>query len=89
MPHQAGEGPSVRHPANGRAPKASPSARRGGFLERRRGPLILTPFPTALPLPLSPQAAAIDRLRRAFNAVRDAQEMLERLVRTGPLEKRA
>jgi hypothetical protein len=26
----------------------------------------------------------MDRLRRAFNAVRDAQEMLERLMRTGP-----
>ena len=34
--------------------------------------------------PLSPQAAALDRLRRAFNAVRDAQEMLEQLARTGP-----
>ena len=30
----------------------------------------------------------MDRLRRAVNAVRDAQEMLERLVRTGPLAKR-
>jgi hypothetical protein len=36
---------------------------------------------------LSPHAAAMDRLRRAVNAVRDAQEMLERLVRTGPLAK--
>ena len=40
------------------------------------------------PPPLSPHAAAMDRLRRAVNAVRDAQEMLERLVRTGPLAKR-
>lgn len=40
------------------------------------------------PPPLSPHAAAVDRLRRASNAVRDAQEMLERLVRTGPLAKR-
>jgi hypothetical protein len=40
------------------------------------------------PSPLSPHAAAVDRLRRAVNAVRDAQEMLERLVRTGPLAKR-
>jgi hypothetical protein len=40
------------------------------------------------PPPLSPHAAAKDRLRRAVNAVRDAQEMLERLVRTGPLAKR-
>ena len=38
--------------------------------------------------PLSPHAAAVDRLRRAFNAVRDAQEMLERLVRTGPVALR-
>jgi hypothetical protein len=30
----------------------------------------------------------MDRLRRAVNAVRDAQEMLERLVRAGPLAKR-
>ena len=30
----------------------------------------------------------MDRLRRAVNEVRDAQEMLERLVRTGPLAKR-
>jgi hypothetical protein len=39
--------------------------------------------------PLSPHAAAVDRLRRAFNAVRDAQEMLERLARTGPMAVRA
>ena len=32
---------------------------------------------------------AVDRLRRAFNAVRDAQEMLERLARTGPVTIRA
>ena len=44
--------------------------------------------PGATPPPLSPHAAAVDRLRRASNAVRDAQEMLERLVRTGPLAKR-
>lgn len=44
--------------------------------------------PTGTPPPLSPHAAAVDRLRRAVNAVRDAQEMLERLVRTGPLAKR-
>ena len=42
----------------------------------------------AIALPLSPHAAAMDRVRRAVNAVRDAQEMLERLVRTGPLAKR-
>ena len=41
------------------------------------------------PPPLSPQAAAMDRLRRVLNAVRDAQEMLERLVRTGPLAVRS
>ena len=40
------------------------------------------------PPPLSPHAAAMDRLRQAVNAVRDAQEMLERLVHTGPLAKR-
>ena len=40
------------------------------------------------PPPLSAPAAAVDRLRRAVNAVRDAQEMLERLVRTGPLAER-
>lgn len=38
--------------------------------------------------PLSPHAAAVDRLRRAFNAVRDAQEMLERLSRKGPVALR-
>ena len=35
--------------------------------------------------PLSSHAAAVDRLRRVLNAVRDAQEMLERLVRTEPV----
>ena len=45
--------------------------------------------PGAVPPPLSPHAAAVDRLRRAFNAVRDAQEMLERLARTGPATVRA
>ena len=45
--------------------------------------------PGTAPLPLSPNAMAVDRLRRAFNAVRDAQEMLERLVRTGPIPIRA
>lgn len=40
--------------------------------------------PGATPLPLSPHAAAVDRLRRVLNAVRDAQEMLERLARKGP-----
>ena len=44
--------------------------------------------PGTTPPPLSPHAAAVDRLRRAFNAVRDAQEMLERLVRTGPVAMR-
>jgi hypothetical protein len=44
--------------------------------------------PGTTPPPLTPQAEAMDRLRRAVNAVRDAQEMLERLVRTGPLAKR-
>jgi hypothetical protein len=38
--------------------------------------------------PLTPHAAAMDRLRRAFNAVRDAQEMLERLGRKGPVALR-
>jgi hypothetical protein len=33
---------------------------------------------------LSPHAAAVDRLCRVINAVLDAQEMLERLERTGP-----
>ena len=36
------------------------------------------------PPPISPHAVTVDRLCRAFNAVRDAQEMLERLMRTGP-----
>ena len=45
--------------------------------------------PGATPPPLSPTAAARDRLRRALNAVRDAQEMLERLARTGPVTIRA
>ena len=45
--------------------------------------------PGTAPLPLSPHAMAVDRLRRAFNSVRDAQEMLERLVRTGPITIRA
>jgi hypothetical protein len=45
--------------------------------------------PDATSPPLSPHAAAVDRLRRAFNAVRDAQEMLERLARTGPMAVRA
>ena len=88
MPHEAGEGPSVRHSANGRAPNANRTAGRGGSVGPTRAPLILTPFPTTTPPPLSPQAAAIDRLRRAFNVVRDAQEMLERLVRSGPVKIR-
>ena len=41
------------------------------------------------PPPLSPHAIAVDRLRRVLNAVRDAQEMLERLVRTGPVSVRS
>jgi len=45
--------------------------------------------PDGNPPPLSPHAAAVDRLRRAFNAVRDAHEMLERLARTGPVSIRA
>lgn len=45
--------------------------------------------PGTVPPPLSPNAMAVDRLRRAFNAVRDAQEMLERLARTGPVTIRA
>jgi hypothetical protein len=45
--------------------------------------------PGTTPPPLSPNAMAVDRLRRAFNAVRDAQEMLERLARTGPITIRA
>lgn len=44
---------------------------------------------TSTPLPLSPHAAAVDRLRRVLNAVLDAQEMLERLKRTGPVAIRA
>jgi hypothetical protein len=40
------------------------------------------------PPPLSRHAAAVDRLRRVLNAVRDAQEMLERLARTGPVAVR-
>jgi hypothetical protein len=43
--------------------------------------------PRATP-PLSPHAAAVDRVRRALNAVRDAQEMLERLGRKGPVALR-
>jgi len=39
--------------------------------------------------PPTANAMAVDRLRRAFNAVRDAQEMLERLVRKGPVTLRA
>jgi hypothetical protein len=31
----------------------------------------------------------VNRLRQAFNAVRDAQEMLERLARTGPVASRS
>jgi prophage DNA circulation protein len=31
---------------------------------------------------------AVDRIRRALNAVRDAQEMLERIVRKGPVALR-
>jgi len=41
------------------------------------------------PPPLSRHAAAMDRLRRVLNAVRDAQEMLERLARTGPVAVRS
>jgi hypothetical protein len=85
MPHEPGEGPPVGHTANGRARKVNPTTGRGASREPARGPLILTPFPAATQVPLSPQAAAVDRLRRAFNAVRDAQEMLERLVRSGPV----
>lgn len=36
------------------------------------------------PLPSSPSTDLVGRLRRAFNAVRDAQEMTERLLRRGP-----
>ena len=89
MPHEAGEG-SVGRRVTSRARGANPSSR-GGPLEPARGPLILTPFvrPRTTPLPVSPHAATVDRLRRAFNAVRDAQEMLERLVRSGPVTMRA
>ena len=45
--------------------------------------------PGSKPPPLSRHAAAVDRLRRVLNAVRDAQEMLERLVRTGPVAVRS
>jgi hypothetical protein len=45
--------------------------------------------PGSTPPPLSKHAAAVDRLRRVLNAVRDAQEMLERLVRTGPVAVRS
>ena len=86
MPHEAGDG-AVGRPVTGRARGANPTGRRGP-LEPARGPLILTPFSKATPLPLSPQAVAVDRLRRALNAVRDAQEMLERLVRSGPVTMR-
>jgi hypothetical protein len=41
------------------------------------------------PPPLSKHAGAVDRLRRVLNAVRDAQEMLERLVRSGPVAVRS
>ena len=44
---------------------------------------------TSTPPPLSPQAAAVDRLRRALNAVLDAQEMLERLAQKGPVATRS
>ena len=45
--------------------------------------------PGSTPPPLSGHAAAVDRLRRVLNAVRDAQEMLERLARTGPVAVRS
>ena len=45
--------------------------------------------PGSTPQPLSPHAVAVDRLRRVLNGVRDAQEMLERLVRTGPVKLRS
>ncbi len=45
--------------------------------------------PGSTPPPLSPHAAAVDRLRRVLNGVRDAQEMLERLVRTAPVKLRS
>ncbi len=47
---------------------------------------------TALRVAKPPESdfdAAVDRLRRVLNAVRDAQEMLERLVRTGPVAGRS
>ena len=85
MPPEADEGLAGRR-VTSRAQGANPSSR-GGTLGR---PLILTPFvrPKSPPLPVSPRTAAVDRLRRAFNAVRDAQEMLERLVRSGPVTMR-
>jgi hypothetical protein len=89
MPHEAGEGPVGRRVIS-RARGATPTSR-GRPQELARGPLILTPFvgSRTTPLPVSPHAAAVDRLRQAFNAVRDAQEMLERLVRSGPVTMRA
>ena len=86
MSNEASEG-SVGHRVSGRGRGGDPPGRCGP-LEPARGPLILTPFRKSTPPPLSAPAAAVDRLRRAVNAVRDAQEMLERLVRTGPLAKR-
>jgi hypothetical protein len=88
MPHDTGEH-SVEPRVPVRARGANPTGRRGP-LGPAKGPLILTPWASlkAPPLPLSPPAAAVDRLRRAFNAVRDAQEMLERLVRSGPVTMR-
>jgi hypothetical protein len=86
MPNEATERPVGRH-VTGLARGGGPPGR-GGPPEPARGPLVLTPFRKSTPLPLSAPAAAVDRLRRAVNAVRDAQEMLERLVRTGPLAKR-
>ena len=47
---------------------------------------------TALRVAKPPESdfdAAVHRLRRVLNAVRDAQEMLERLVRTGPVAVRS
>jgi hypothetical protein len=85
MSHETGERPPVGHSANSRARNVNPTAGRDGSREPARGRLILTPFPTATQEPLPPQAATLDRLRRAFNAVRDAQEMLERLVSSGPV----
>ena len=85
MPQEAGDGP-VHRRVTSRARGANPTSR-DGPQDLARGPLILTPFvrPRTTPLPVSPHAAAVDRLRRALNAVRDAQEMLERLVRSGPV----